>query len=32
MGKQYTGEQCGYTELYKRQGSNGWDIFDFLTN
>lgn len=25
-------KQCGFTELYKRQGSAGWDIFDFLTN
>lgn len=22
--------QCGYTELYKRMNSQGWDIFDFL--
>ena len=22
--------QCGYTELYKGQGSDGWDILDFL--
>ena len=21
---------CGYTELYKAQGSEGWDILDFL--
>lgn len=21
---------CGYTELYKAQGSDGWDILDFL--
>lgn len=25
-------KRCGYTELYKKQGSTGWDIFDFLTN
>ena len=25
-----TGNQCGYTELYKAQGSEGWDILDFL--
>ena len=24
--------RCGYTELYKQQGSQGWDILDFLTN
>lgn len=23
-------KQCGYTELYKVQGSEGWDILDFL--
>ncbi len=23
---------CGYTELYKRQTSAGWNILDFLTN
>lgn len=23
-------KQCGYTELYKVQGSDGWDILDFL--
>ncbi|WP_334303748.1 zinc ribbon domain-containing protein [[Clostridium] scindens] len=22
--------RCGYTELYKRANSEGWDIFDFL--
>ena len=22
--------QCGYTELYKANGSDGWDILDFL--
>ena len=22
--------QCGYTELYKAKGSDGWDILDFL--
>ncbi len=22
--------RCGYTELYKSQGSEGWDILDFL--
>lgn len=22
--------RCGYTELYKQQGSDGWDILDFL--
>lgn len=21
---------CGYTELYRAQGSEGWDILDFL--
>ena len=25
-----TCRQCGYTELYKGQGSDGWDILDFL--
>lgn len=25
-------KRCGYSELYKKQGSAGWDIFDFLTN
>ena len=24
--------RCGYTELYKKQGSRGMDIFDFLMN
>ena len=24
--------RCGYTELYKQQGSEAWDILDFLTN
>ena len=24
--------QCGYTELYKQQGSDAWDILDFFTN
>lgn len=24
--------RCGYTELYKTTGSDGWDIIDFLTN
>lgn len=24
--------RCGYTELYKAQSSDGWDILDFLTN
>ena len=24
--------QCGYTELYKQDGSTGWDILDFFTN
>lgn len=23
--------QCGYTELYKTGGSEGWDILDLLT-
>ncbi len=23
--------QCGYTELYKEQSSDGWNILDFLT-
>ena len=22
--------RCGYTELYKRMNSDGWDIIDFL--
>lgn len=22
--------QCGYTELYKEQGGDGWDVLDFL--
>ncbi|MFC4772643.1 zinc ribbon domain-containing protein [Enterococcus hermanniensis] len=22
--------RCGYTELYRSQNSNGWDILDFL--
>lgn len=22
--------QCGYTELYKQQGGDGWDVLDFL--
>ena len=22
--------QCGYTELYKEQGGEGWDVLDFL--
>ena len=22
--------QCGSTELYKRNGSEGWDVLDFL--
>lgn len=22
--------RCGFTELYKSQGSDGWDILDFL--
>ena len=22
--------QCGYTELYKQQGGDGWDGLDFL--
>lgn len=22
--------QCGYTELYRRETSTGWDILDFL--
>lgn len=22
--------QCGYTELYKRETSTGWDVLDFL--
>lgn len=22
--------RCGYTELYREQGSDGWDILDFL--
>jgi len=22
--------ECGYSELYKQQGSDGWDILDFL--
>ena len=22
--------RCGYTELYKRMNSEGWDIIDFL--
>ncbi len=25
-----TCRNCGYTELYKSQGSDGWDILDFL--
>ncbi len=25
-----TCSECGYTELYKAQGSDGWDIADFL--
>ena len=25
-------KRCGYTELYKKQGSQGMDIFDFLMN
>ena len=25
-----TCSECGYTELYKAQGSTGWDIADFL--
>lgn len=24
--------QCGYTELYKGQTSDGWNILDFFTN
>ncbi len=24
--------ECGYSELYKKENSMGWDIFDFLTN
>lgn len=24
--------RCGYTELYKAAGSEGWDILDFLMN
>lgn len=27
-----TCSNCGYTELYRSNGSIGWDIFDFLTN
>lgn len=23
-------KKCGYTELYKSQSSDGWDILDFL--
>ena len=22
--------QCGYTELYKQRGGDGWDVLDFL--
>ena len=22
--------QCGYTELYKQKGGDGWDVLDFL--
>ena len=22
--------QCGYTELYKQQGGDGWDVLDFF--
>jgi len=22
--------QCGYTELYKQHGGEGWDVLDFL--
>lgn len=24
--------KCGYTELYKAQASDGWNILDFFTN
>ncbi|MGM0213843.1 zinc ribbon domain-containing protein [Enterococcus sp. AZ109] len=24
--------QCGFTEMYKGQTSEGWNIFDFLMN
>ena len=24
--------QCGYTELYRADTSDGWNILDFLTN
>ncbi|ADZ85921.1 zinc ribbon domain-containing protein [Cellulosilyticum sp. ST5] len=24
--------KCGYTELYKAQTSDGWNILDFFTN
>lgn len=24
--------KCGYTEIYKAQTSDGWNILDFLTN
>ena len=24
--------RCGYTELYKAETSDGWNILDFLTN
>ena len=27
-----TCSQCGYTELYKSQTSDGWNILDFFTN
>lgn len=25
-------KKCGYTELYKAQSTDGWNILDFLTN
>lgn len=27
-----TCSHCGYTELYKSQTSDGWNILDFFTN
>lgn len=28
---QATGGNCGYTELYRQTGGEGWDLLDFLS-